>query len=365
MNKVVISGTGLFTPPEKISNQELVSSFNIWVDQQNSHKKPIPPLQKSSTEFIKKASGVENRYVINKSGILDPNIMKPQVSARKDDEPSIQCEMALNAAEKALAQANINAREVDMILVACSCHQRSYPSIATEVQHFIGAGGFAFDMNMACSSATFALQVAFHAISMGSATRALILNPEITTTHMNFRDRDSHFIFGDACTAIVVEQKNLVTSDNTFKILDTYCRTQFSNNIRNNHGILTHCEPKGGTLDFFRQNGRKVFKEVCPQVIAHITEQLESNHLSASDMKRLWLHQANINMNQRIAKKILNRQPDNQDAPIILDQFANTASAGSIIAFHKHSSDFHSGEKGIICSFGAGYSVGSVLLEKC
>jgi beta-ketodecanoyl-[acyl-carrier-protein] synthase len=78
----------------------------------------------------------------------------------------------------------------------------------------------------------------------------------------------------------------------------------------------------------------------------------------------MWLHQANINMNMFVARELLGRDPEFLDAPVVLDEYANTASAGSIIAFHKYHDDFNSGDWGILCSFGAGYSIGSLLLKK-
>ena len=81
-------------------------------------------------------------------------------------------------------------------------------------------------------------------------------------------------------------------------------------------------------------------------------------------LKRLWLHQANINMNEMIGRRVLGREPKPGENVIILDEYANTSSAGSIIAFHKHSEDFAAGDVGLICSFGAGYSAGTVFVRK-
>jgi beta-ketodecanoyl-[acyl-carrier-protein] synthase len=69
-------------------------------------------------------------------------------------------------------------------------------------------------------------------------------------------------------------------------------------------------------------------------------------------------------MNQLIAKGVLGRVADDDMAPVVLDEFANTSSAGSVIAFHRHRADLHAGDVGVICSFGAGYSVGSLVVEK-
>ena len=111
MKKVVISGTGLYTPPNSISNEELVASFNTYVRQHNAgHAAEIAagsmvPLQESTVEFIEKASGIKNRYVIDKEGILNPEIMCPRIPERSNDEPSIQCDMGVAAAREAMAMA--------------------------------------------------------------------------------------------------------------------------------------------------------------------------------------------------------------------------------------------------------------------
>ena len=368
----VISGTGLFTPANSISNEELVESFNAWVRQYNEeHAEAIAAGEmeakgESSAEFIEKASGIRSRYVIDKEGILDPARMYPRIPEHSNDEPSLQCDMALKAAHEALDRAGRRPEDVDMVLVACSNMQRPYPAMAVELQHYLGAGGFGFDMNVACSSATFGLQVAVSAVESGAAKCVLVVNPEICTGHLNFRDRDSHFIFGDACTAAVVEAEDKANLKNAFRVLGTKVWTQYSNNIRNNFGFLNRCDESGmGAPDkLFIQNGRKVFKEVCPKVAEHIQEHLQELELQPESLKRMWLHQANLSMNHLISKKVLGRTATLDEAPVILDEYANTSSAGSVIAFHKHSEDFAAGDTGVICSFGAGYSVGSVMVEK-
>ncbi len=369
--KVVISGTGLFTAPETISNAELVESFNQYVDNFNRENEQaiargeLEPLAYSSVEFIVKASGIEKRHVVNKSGILDPARLCPSIPERGDDEQSIQCEMAVNAATEAMAQANKSASDIDAVIVACSNPQRAYPAISIEIQNAMGIQGFAFDMNVACSSATFALQTARDAILSGSAKSVLIVNPEICSGHVAWQDRDCHFIFGDACTAIVVEAVESSKSNDNWEIVSTRLQTQFSNNIRNNFGYLNRCDESGAnTRDkLFRQNGRKVFKEVVPMVAEMITTHLADEAIELDELKRMWLHQANLSMNHLIAKKVLGRDATADEAPVILNEYANTSSAGSIIAFHRHRKDMASNDIGVICSFGAGYSAGSIIVK--
>jgi beta-ketodecanoyl-[acyl-carrier-protein] synthase len=367
-----ITGTGVFTPDNVITNAELVAAFNAYADKVNAENADaiasgeMEPLQHSSEEFILKASGIQNRYVMDKSGVLDPDVMHPLLRQRSDDEPGIMTEMAVDACNKALAQAGRTPEDVDLVICAASNHERAYPAIAIEIQQALGIKGFGFDMNVACSSATFGIQAAADMIRSGSVKSALVVNPEICSGHLEWRDRDCHFIFGDVATAALIERVEDANGP-YFEILSTRCATEFSNNIRNNNGYLRRSRPDGvvDRRDMqFMQNGRKVFKEVLPMVSKHIADHMDSEGLNSSDLKRLWLHQANKTMNDFIGKKVLGREPEPGEQPNILQDYANTSSAGSIIAFSKYSDDFADGEVGLICSFGAGYSVGSVIVKR-
>lgn len=371
MNTPVISSTGLWTPPNSVSNEELVESFNQWADKWNAaHKAEIDagqvePKSHSSVEFIEKASGIKSRYVINKSGIIDPDIMAPRIPERPNEELSLLAEMAVKAATQALETAGRDPADVDAVLCACSNLQRAYPAIAVEIQDALGIEGFAFDMNVACSSATFGIQTAADFVRSGSAKSVLMVNPEVCSGHLNFTDRDSHFIFGDVATAVLVEDVSIAPEQH-WKILGTQLQTKFSNNIRNNFGFLNRTAPEAAQSEdkLFVQEGRKVFKEVVPMVARMIMSELDRLDIEATALKRLWLHQANANMNRLISTKVLGHEASEDESPTVLDTYANTSSAGSIIAFHKHSSDFETGETGLICSFGAGYSAGTVFVER-
>ncbi|WP_374347589.1 beta-ketoacyl-ACP synthase III [Chitinimonas sp.] len=372
MHTAVISGTGLFTPSASISNEALVASFNEYVRRHNErHAAEIASgamaaLAESSVEFIEKASGIKQRFVLDRDGVLDPERMYPRLAPRDNEQLSVMAEMAVAAAKMALERSGRQPADIDGVICAASNMQRAYPAMAIEVQNALGIGGWAFDMNVACSSATFGIEQAANAVRSGSARAVLMVNPEICSAHLEWRDRDCHFIFGDVATAVVVERSDLAVSNHRFEVLGTRLATQFSNNIRNNAGFLNRCEDKWGDLrdKLFVQEGRKVFKEVCPMVAEHIAGHLAALELAPAGVKRFWLHQANLSMNQLIARRLLDRDPTPQEAPVILDQYANTSSAGSIIAFHLHADDLAAGDIGVISSFGAGYSVGSVVLRK-
>jgi beta-ketodecanoyl-[acyl-carrier-protein] synthase len=370
VRQAVIAATGLYTPPHSVSNAELVGAFNAYAEGFNAENAAaiaageVAGLEPSSVEFVEKASGIKARYVVDKAGVLDPKVMRPVIPERSNEELSVLAEMAVNAARGAIDAWGKPATEIDAVICAASNMQRAYPAMAIEVQQALGIEGFGFDMNVACSSATFGIKTAADFIASGSVRAVLVVNPEICSGHLNFRDRDSHFIFGDVATAVIVEDASEASGG--WEILGTRLKTQFSNNIRNNFGFLNRCAPEGeGARDkLFVQEGRKVFREVVPMVADMILEHAEDLGLDATALKRLWLHQANINMNELIGRRVLGRDPTPEENVIILDEFANTSSAGSIIAFHRSNSDFQRGEIGLICSFGAGYSAGTVFVRR-
>ena len=367
----VISATGLFTPTESISNVELVASFNAFVDRHNiAHADAIAAgdaeaLAHSSVEFIEKASGIKSRHVLSKAPILDPDIMAPRLPGRENDELSVMAEIGVTAARQALERAGRSPNEVDAVLCAASNMQRAYPAIAIEIQQALAIDGFGFDMNVACSSATFGIQTAADYIRSGNARSVLVISPEITSGHLNWRDRDSHFIFGDVATAVLVEDAAIAPASH-WDILGTRLKTVFSNNIRNNFGFLNRADPDsiGAPDKLFVQEGRKVFKEVVPMVAQLIVDEATRLGIDPQTLRRLWLHQANAGMNRLIAHKVLGHEASEDESPTVLDTYGNTSSAGSIIAFHLHSQDLKAGDTGLICSFGAGYSAGSVFLRK-
>jgi len=369
---IVISGTGLWIPESTLTNEELVESYNQHADLYNAQNASqiesgeLEAKAHSSAAFIEKASGIKSRYVYQKKGVLDTARMRPDIAKRDDEDISDQAEMAIKAARQAMKAANKTAKDIDAVIVSCAYTQRSYPAIAIEVQHELGIEGFGFDMLVACSAATFALHRAYEMVSSGTCRCVLAINPELTSPQVNYKDRDSHFIFGDVSVATIVEKSETCTSDNAYQILSIKALTQYSNNIRSNFGYVLNANDTD-PLDkdqYFSQKGRTVYKEVCPMAADHISTHLSEVDLVNDQISRWWLHQANINMNKLICKLLLGRQPSEEEAPIVLDQFANTASAGSLIAFHKHKDDLSSGDYGMICSFGAGYSIGSLIVRK-
>ena len=243
---IVISGSGIWTPSNVITNEELVASYNAYAEKFNSDhavdiaagkidEKPL-----SSARFIEKTSGIKARYVYTREGILDIDRMRPKFPERKEQEISNQAEIAVYAAREAMAAAGKTASDIDAVIVSCAYTQRAYPAIAIEVQNELGIDGFGFDMLVACSAATFGLHRAYDSLRAGSAKCVLAINPELVTPQVNFCDRDTHFIFGDVATAMILERAETCTSRNSYEILSTKALTRFSNNIRSNFGHMAY-----------------------------------------------------------------------------------------------------------------------------
>jgi len=370
MHNIYIAGTGIWHPEEKISNDEIVNSYNSYVEKFNQDNKleiengSIEAMELSSAEFIEKASGIKSRYVIDKEGILDINRMMPRVKNEHPDRLSIHAEVGVMAAKKAMVQANVGPNEIDAVIVGTSHAARNYPAVAIEIQEELGISGYAYDMLVGCSSTTFAINNAYSDIASGLANTILVINPEVSTPFVNFTHRDKHFIFGDGCAATVVQRDS--TSSKAFKIIDRKLHTQFSNNIRSNYSYLNRAavDSKNNEDLLFHQNGRGVFKDVCPLVASLISNQLDKNNIAPEDISKFWLHQANGKMIRLITSKILGTDNfDESITPMPITEFGNLASVGSLFAFNLNN-NLNKGEKGVICSFGAGYSVCSIIVEK-
>jgi len=368
-----ITGHGVWHPETILTNDELCAAFNEFVRRDNAKNADAiaagtrESLKESTPEFVVKASGILRRYVEDKTGLTDPERMCPNIPDRPEDQLSVQAEYAVNAAKLALARAGKTGEDVDLVVLGCSNLQRLYPALAIEVQNAIGARGYAFDISLGCSAATGAAQLASQAVRLGQATCALVVVPELTTGHMNWRERDSHFIFGDASVSLVIEPSAKAKAG-AWEILSTQMLSKWSaSTIRNNRGYLDRCDPRtenDDTLKLFHQQGRRVFKDVVPLAEKFIKDHVAQHDLQPTQIGRYWLHQANQSMNELIAKRVIGREATREEAPIILDEFGNTASAGSLIAFSRHNEDLAAGTLGVMASFGAGYSLGSLLLQR-
>lgn len=371
MNRVIISGIGVEVPEATITNDELVASFNQWVENENERRRKTgcEPLQKSSTEFIEYASGIKSRHVLSADGIVDPKRMAPRIAKRPDEELSAMAEFGVASARKAIVDAGVAPGDIDLLICSASHQQRPYPAMSIEMQHALGTSGLAFDMSLACSSASVALHMATNMVRTGAQKRVMVVTPEIISGHLDFRDRQTHFIFGDASVAVIVEALDEREGrSGRLEVLDTRGWTQYSNNIRSNFGFLNRASQEETAVVFMAENmirqvGNRVFKDVTIAGHKFILEFLAEHGLTPDDIRRFWLHQANARMNAMILKLSFGHEVGHDRAPMVLDRLGNTAAAGAIIALQENHKDMKPGDYGLLCTFGAGYSIGGALLR--
>jgi beta-ketodecanoyl-[acyl-carrier-protein] synthase len=366
-----ILGTGVFMPTETISNGELSDSFNSYVASENTLRQMQGEtvLERSNADFILEASGIQTRHVLDKSGVLDPARMMPSLPERLDDALSVQAEFAVKSARPALADAGLEAADIDLVICSCAHHQRPYPAIAIEIQKALGCKGAAFDMNVACSSTTFAMHVGAQMVQSGAVRNVLVCSPEIMSGHLNFRDRKTHFIFGDASAAVIIGSAG-VSRTPIYSVVNSEVWTEFSSNIRSNFGFLnrtatTTAQTLSAHIDdkLVTQVGNKVFKDIVFAASNFMRSFLARNEISLGQIDRFWLHQANLKLIRSLMRHLAGDELATR-VPIVLDRIGNVASPGSLIAFHETRTEIPLGGFGIICSFGAGYSIGCLLLQR-
>lgn len=361
--RVAITGSGFHVPAGTVTNAELCLAFNAWADANG--------MERSSPEFIERASGILERRLVDRDGVLDPERMRPEIPERPDGELALQAEFALAAAKPALEAAGLSGEDIDLVVVGASAIQRPYPAIAIEVQHALGANGFAYDVLVGCSAGGFGVQLAMQAVANGTARRALVCVPEIPSAYANFRERSSHFILGDASVAFVLEPVHVFTDRGSaprpaFEIVASECLTRYSTNVRNNGGFLNSGAPerRDEPDKLFYQNGRGVYKDITRLVPTFVGAQLAKLGLAPSDVSRYWLHQANRAMLDTIAERLLKAPWDETRVPLPLARYGNTAAAGALLSFAEHHGDLEVGAYGVICAFGAGYSLSCQIVRK-
>ena len=172
MEEIHIAGTGIWYPDEIITNDEIVSSFNSYVDDYNLNNQEdinsgkTEALEHSSSAFIEKASGIKTRHVVDKKNILDVKRMMPSLKHEDQSRLSIQAEAGIKAAKKAMEQANVTPEDIDAVILGTSHNARYYPAVAIEIQNELGINGYAYDMLVGCSSTTFAINNAYSDIAL-------------------------------------------------------------------------------------------------------------------------------------------------------------------------------------------------------
>ncbi|MCE2593400.1 beta-ketoacyl-ACP synthase III [Motilimonas cestriensis] len=362
-----LTATGIFIPPFCVKNQDLVVAYNQYAQFFNLENAAsidvgqVAAKLRSDDDFILRHSGILQRYYVTAEGVLDPDVMCPLLPEIDEEHTSLMAEMGKNAALDALHQASVQGHEVDLIIVAASNVQRAYPALAIEIQDLLGASGLAFDLCGAECSAVMAMQLASQAIACGTATKALIISPEIGSAQTDFRDRETHFLLGDACSALLVE--NIAKTD-ALEIVNFNIASQFSNQIRNNFGFLNRLAPDSlYSKDKLFHQTPPSFPAIADAICTHLQQHLTELKLPLADVTQYFLQPTNRVLNQLIAEQLLTDVTEKR-VPDCVAQYGGTGAAGLGLSFHLHQ-QLSASDYCVWVAFGAGFSVASMVLKKC
>jgi 3-oxoacyl-[acyl-carrier-protein] synthase-3 len=318
-----ILGTGSYLPARRLSNADLAS------------------------ELAQQGVETSDDWIVDRTGIR----------ARHFADDAQGCsDLATEAARHALSAAGLTAADIDLIIVATSTPDMVFPSVATMVQHKLGASGCpAFDVQAVCSGFIYALTVADSMIQSGSAKRALVIGSEVFSRILDFKDRTTCVLFGDGAGAVVLEasdQPGILATDlhADGKYKDILC-------------VPGHVN-RGGILGdpVLKMDGQAVFKLAVGVLEDTARASLAKAHLTDADIDWLIPHQANIRIMQSTAKK-LKLSPDK--VVVTVDQHGNTSAASIPLALDTAVRDgrIQRGQTLMLEGVGGGFTWGSVLLR--
>jgi 3-oxoacyl-[acyl-carrier-protein] synthase-3 len=318
-----ILSTGSYLPQQRLSNADLAAQLALQGVE-------------TSDDWIVERTGIRARhFAADEQGCSD---------------------LAAEAARQALSAANLAAQDIDLIVVATSTPDMVFPSVATMVQHKLGASGCpAFDVQAVCSGFVYALTVADAMIQTGSARRALVIGAEVFSRILDFKDRTTCVLFGDGAGAVILEASDtpgiLATdlhADGKYK--DILC-------------VPGHVN-RGGILGdpVLKMDGQAVFKLAVGVLESTARASLAKANLTDADIDWLIPHQANIRIMQSTAKK-LKLSPDK--VVVTVDQHGNTSAASIPLALDTAVRDgrIQRGQTLMLEGVGGGFTWGSVLLR--
>jgi 3-oxoacyl-[acyl-carrier-protein] synthase-3 len=266
--------------------------------------------------------------------------------------------MGAAAASAALAQAGIQAAEVDAIILATSTPDQAFPSTAVHVQAAIGASrAFGFDISAACSGFIYALSVADGMIRAGQVNNVLVIGSEVFSRILNFADRGTCVLFGDGAGAVLLQGRDVAPDGPG--ILSTHLHSNGAlADILYVDGAVGQPEKSGHLV----MNGREVFRHAVTLLSSAVTEALAANHLTSQDIDWLVPHQANRRIIDGVGKK-LGLPPER--VVITVDQHANTSAASIPLALTQAVNDgrIKQGQTVLLEALGGGLTWGSALLR--
>ncbi|MBQ7065445.1 MAG: ketoacyl-ACP synthase III [Lachnospiraceae bacterium] len=302
-----------------------------------------------TNDDLSKIMDTSDEWISSRTGIRERHIAKDETTAT----------MSAEAAKKALAQAGLEASDIDLIIVGTLTGDYVTPSTACEVQSMIGAtNAVAFDVNAACSGFMFALNTAHVYLQAGIYKNALIIGAETLSKIMDWNDRGTCVLFGDGAGAAVVTSGDngllsFTQGSDGSKGMVLACQ----NRTNNNPLISTSKE-----LAYTYMDGQEVYKFAVSKVPDSIKQVLAEANLEVDDIKYFILHQANIRIIQSVAKRL---KVSEDKFPISLDHCGNI-SAGSVPILLDEVNEkgmLQKGDKIVMAGFGAGLTWSACVME--
>jgi 3-oxoacyl-[acyl-carrier-protein] synthase-3 len=319
--RAVVRGVGHYLPDRVVPNAEL----SALVD--------------TSDEWIRSRSGIERRHFAA--------------------EGQMTSDLATRAAEAALADAGLKAADIDVIVLATSTADLTFPSAATMVQAKLGmTSGFAFDLQAVCAGFVYALTVANSLILGGSARRVLVIGAETFSKLMDWTDRSTCVLFGDGAGALVLEgvEQAGTSDDRGILSTDLHSDGQFKDLLFVDGGVST------GTTGQLRMEGREVFRHAVEKLAETAHTALDKAGLTADDVDWIVPHQANIRIIEATAK----RMQVAMDRVVVTVQDHGNTSAASIplaLSVGKARGQIKQGDLLVTEAIGGGLAWGSVVLR--
>ncbi len=306
------------------------------------------PEQRLTNEELSKRVDTSDEWITERTGIKERRIAGANETAAT---------IGFEAAKEALAAAQLNPQDVDMIVVATTSAEHAFPSAACEIQRMLGITSIpAFDVGAACSGFIYALSVADQFIKSGQHRRILVIGADVLARLCDPDDRNTLVLFGDGAGAVILEQ-----SDSP-GILSThlYSAGEYS------HLLGAKQAPRGteGSAEsaWMYMKGNEVFKVAVAKLSSLVTDTLAENRLQAQDLDWLIPHQANLRIIKATAKKL---HMPMERVVITLDKTGNTSAASVPIALDWAIKDgrIKRGQKLLLEAFGGGFAWGSALVQ--
>lgn len=322
VKRAQIIGCGSYLPERIVTNDELAQRLE------------------TSDEWIRERSGIAQRHIA------------------ADGE--FTSHLATYAAQRALAQAGIDASEIDLIVLATATPDNTFPSTATRVQANLGmTKGFAFDVQAVCSGFIFALASANAFLKTGQAQTALVIGAETFSRILDWNDRTTAVLFGDGAGAVVLRAAEVEDGPQSRGILSTHLHSD------GRHHDLLYVDggpSTSGNVGHVRMEGREVFRHAVTNLAQVVNEALTANGLTAQDIDWVVPHQANRRILEGTARKLnfpLER------VIITVDRHANTSAASVPLALAEAVGDGRIKTNDLILleAMGGGFTWGSCLLR--